>query len=231
VKRLERSRNDRVLLGVCGGFGEYFGIDGDLVRILWILSVVAGGLGIVPYVAAYLLMPESQAPSDAPSPDRLAKNVGLGLVALGGVVFFRQIGIGFADVFGFWNWRVLGPLALFVMGVFLVWPRTRGAVGLSKDRRLHRSVSNRVLAGVAGGLAEDVSLDANLVRLIFVVAAVVTSGLAILAYLLLVVVLPDGDPTSSSTPEEPRTSGPASGGPVPPAPPAAPDQAPSPGDR
>jgi phage shock protein C len=117
------------------------------------------------------------------------------------------------------------------MGVFLVWPRTRGAVGLSKDRRLHRSVSNRVLAGVAGGLAEDVSLDANLVRLIFVVAAVVTSGLAILAYLLLVVVLPEGDPTSSSAPPEPTASGPASGGPVPPAPPAAPDQAPSPGDR
>ncbi len=58
-KRLMRSRDDRWLGGVCGGFAEYFGVDANLVRLLVVLGTVLGfGSLIVAYVAAWILMPE-----------------------------------------------------------------------------------------------------------------------------------------------------------------------------
>ncbi len=57
------------------------------------------------------------------------------------------------------------------------------------ERRLYRSRKNRVIAGVAGGLGEYFDIDPVLVRVIFVVAAL-ASGVGILAYLILWVVVP-----------------------------------------
>jgi len=45
VKKLYRSKKDRMLAGVCGGIGEYFGIDSTLIRILWVLLSLGGGAG------------------------------------------------------------------------------------------------------------------------------------------------------------------------------------------
>ena len=57
-KRLYRSRTNRWIWGVCGGFGEYFGIDPVIVRLIWVLITLAYGAGIVAYILAYLLIPE-----------------------------------------------------------------------------------------------------------------------------------------------------------------------------
>ena len=46
IKKLYRSKDDRMLAGVCGGIAEYLDIDPTVVRILWIVSVVFAGFGI-----------------------------------------------------------------------------------------------------------------------------------------------------------------------------------------
>ena len=56
MKKLERDPSNRVLFGICGGFARYFGVDADFVRILWIFSLLFGGIGLVPYVAAIFLV-------------------------------------------------------------------------------------------------------------------------------------------------------------------------------
>lgn len=58
TKRLMRSRNDRMIAGVCGGLGEYFGIDPTLFRIAFALSLFVGGSGFVLYIVLWLVMPE-----------------------------------------------------------------------------------------------------------------------------------------------------------------------------
>ena len=58
VKKLYRSKEDRMLAGVCGGIGEYFGIDSTLVRILWILLSLGGGAGILLYIICAIVVPE-----------------------------------------------------------------------------------------------------------------------------------------------------------------------------
>jgi len=60
VRRLYRSKRDRVLAGVCGGLGEYFDIDPNLVRLgVILLTLATGFLPVnITYIAAWLLLSE-----------------------------------------------------------------------------------------------------------------------------------------------------------------------------
>ena len=70
---IKRSRDDRMLGGVCGGIAKHLNIDPVIVRIATIALVCAVGAGAVAYVAAWVLMPledgpETAAPADARDP-------------------------------------------------------------------------------------------------------------------------------------------------------------------
>ena len=68
-RRLTRSRDDRMLSGVCGGVGEYAGIDANLVRLLVVLGTVIGfGSLLVAYVVAWVLMPQAPLVSPTAAP-------------------------------------------------------------------------------------------------------------------------------------------------------------------
>jgi len=56
-KRLVRVQKDRKIAGVCAGFGAYFNLDPTLVRLLWIVLVLAGGAGVLLYLIAWIIMP------------------------------------------------------------------------------------------------------------------------------------------------------------------------------
>ncbi|MBQ8592301.1 MAG: PspC domain-containing protein [Lachnospiraceae bacterium] len=57
-KKLERSKMNRMICGVCGGIGSYFNLDPTLIRILWVIFSVAGGAGIIAYIVAAIIIPE-----------------------------------------------------------------------------------------------------------------------------------------------------------------------------
>ncbi len=57
-KKLYRSRSNRIFLGVCGGIGDYFGIDPTVVRAAWIIFCALGGSGLIAYLLIALFMPE-----------------------------------------------------------------------------------------------------------------------------------------------------------------------------
>ena len=61
----------------------------------------------------------------------------------------------------------------------------------SAPRRLYRSRTDRMLSGVSGGLAAYFDVDPVLVRLLWVVGAVFSGGLLVLAYLVLWIVVPE----------------------------------------
>jgi phage shock protein C len=56
--------------------------------------------------------------------------------------------------------------------------------------RLERSTTNKVIAGVCGGIAEYLQIDPTVVRVFFVIATVMTAGLGFLGYLVLLVMMP-----------------------------------------
>jgi len=57
IKKLYRSKTDKVIAGVCGGLGDYFEIDPVLVRLLWVLLIFGYGFGVFAYLIAWLIIP------------------------------------------------------------------------------------------------------------------------------------------------------------------------------
>ena len=61
MKQLYKSNTNKKVAGVCGGIGEYFGIDPTLVRLGFVaLSLLAGG-GLAVYIIAAIIMPKGEA--------------------------------------------------------------------------------------------------------------------------------------------------------------------------
>ncbi len=57
TRKLQRSRTDRKLAGICGGLAQYFNVDPTLVRVLFVLLAVLGGSGLVLYLAMWIIVP------------------------------------------------------------------------------------------------------------------------------------------------------------------------------
>ena len=57
MKRVTKSLTDRKILGVCGGLGEYFGIDPTLIRAGFVVFGFAGA-GVLAYIVLALIVPE-----------------------------------------------------------------------------------------------------------------------------------------------------------------------------
>ena len=57
-KRLSRTREGRVVAGVCAGIAAYFGLDPTLVRLAFAVFTIFGGAGILIYLIAWIVVPE-----------------------------------------------------------------------------------------------------------------------------------------------------------------------------
>lgn len=55
--RLMRSQSNRMVAGVCGGLGEYLGIDPTFIRIFFLLLVFGEGAGVLIYMVLWILLP------------------------------------------------------------------------------------------------------------------------------------------------------------------------------
>ena len=119
-RRLYRSRDDRVIGGVCGGIAKYFDIDPVLVRVGAVALVFLGGAGILAYLAAVLLIPnegEAGQPPEAPKRGLAIAGVVLLVVAICVVLPFQ----------GGWgpNWGLV-PLGFLALAGLLVWRLASG---------------------------------------------------------------------------------------------------------
>src|SRR5918911_1779147 len=123
VKRLERSRREKILAGVCGGLGRYFDIAPAVFRLGFVVLTLLGGAGILVYLAAVLVMPkegeESSIAEDVLKKRREhpARLVALGLIAVAILSLLAR-----AD-----TWPSAGAawFLVIVAGLVLLWTSTR----------------------------------------------------------------------------------------------------------
>ena len=58
TKRLYRDTKNRLIGGVCSGLGDYFNVDYSIIRIIWLLLFLFGGIGLLAYIIAWIVVPE-----------------------------------------------------------------------------------------------------------------------------------------------------------------------------
>jgi len=213
-RRLYRSRTNRVIAGVCGGLGEFLGVDPMFIRLLWLLSVFLGGTGVLAYGMLTLVIPEetlehAQLKRAIPGwganwqRDLSSTNVGfllgLALILLGVGLLLGNLGLIPGFVYRVWRlfWQIFWPLALITLGILLILGLSdqtwRSHFGLRGGGPLRRS-RDRVIAGVCGGLAEYMGVDPTVIRVIWVFGTLLSLGvIGVWAYLALMLVMPEPD--------------------------------------
>jgi len=59
MKQLYRSKNNRMLGGVCAGLGEHLDVDPTVIRLIWaVVTFLSFGTGIIIYILAWIIIPE-----------------------------------------------------------------------------------------------------------------------------------------------------------------------------
>jgi signal transduction histidine kinase len=160
---LRRARSGKYIGGVCAGLGRHLGVDPLVVRIAFVAAATAGGVGLLLYAAAWVLIPADEAreaPARRPPRDRRAAiqvALGVGLLTLSVLLTMRALGLWFSDA-------VVWPVVLLAAGGGMLWRQSLGrnpaeavappAVGkpepAPEERRRER---NRVLSGTGVGAA------------------------------------------------------------------------------
>ena len=118
---LRRSRDDRVIAGVCGGLGRYFGIDPVILRLVFVVLLLAGGSGILLYGVGWIAIPEERPGDELGAAAREgerrgggAEVIGIALVVLGAFFLLRE---AFPDAF---DSDYVWPVLLIVIGLVVL---------------------------------------------------------------------------------------------------------------
>ena len=123
--RLERSTDDRIIAGVCGGVAQTLGVDPTLVRLVFAILALAGGAGIALYAALWFFM-------------RGQRWIALLPLLAAGSLVLGSLGL---------SWHVIAAFALIGVGLALMWQR---GGSLRPDAPL--SLAGLVVAAVGVGL-------------------------------------------------------------------------------
>lgn len=128
MKRIYRSRTDKVISGVCGGLGKYFGIDPTIVRIVWAVFFFAMGTGILAYIIAMIIIPVEplEGEPEVTKPDgtvdlykseQASVNVNSKtlLLVIGSIILLVGILFLIGNIFGAVGW-------VFSIGSKIFWP-------------------------------------------------------------------------------------------------------------
>jgi len=218
TKKLYRSKIDRIVTGVCGGFAEYLNIDPTIVRVIWLVILFLSGiwLGFLIYLACVVIMKDNPHQSFADKkPQNTALYWGIGLVLLGfallssrwdwDMFYFRPFHWNFFRPW-FFNWDRFWPVIIILFGVFYLihvlrqGKETKGdssepenPLGLSSQgTRLFRSHDEKIIGGVCGGIAKNLNIDPVIVRIVWVVLSLISWViLGVIVYIAWMIIVPE----------------------------------------
>jgi phage shock protein PspC (stress-responsive transcriptional regulator) len=220
-KRLYRSRSDRILGGVCGGLAAYLNADPTVIRVVWLLLSIPGLFGVIVYIFAWILIPEDPAEASVEVRRNATNSAvlwGAVLLIIGLYILANNLGFDwdFWPRWRFWpygfDWDVVIALGFIGLGAYFVYQAVRSEGGAKaaeaiggeaemERKKLTRSTTDKMIAGVCGGLADYLNVDPSIVRLGWVILTLATGVLwGIIVYIAWMIVVPEATNVEVSTP-------------------------------
>jgi phage shock protein C len=194
MKKIHRSQEDRIIAGVCGGFAKYLGIDPMIVRLVWIFFTIFGGMGVLAYIFSIILISEDERPiskevKEESGHDEKLVLWGVIIIVVGILLFFRHrpmFSMMWHTMSGNW-FNILFAVALIGIGIYILLNKRNGDEKIGSNLNLsglHISETDKKLAGVCGGIAETISIDSTIIRLIWVLGTLLSAGIGVVLYIV-----------------------------------------------
>ncbi|NIV10484.1 MAG: PspC domain-containing protein [Aliifodinibius sp.] len=124
MKKLYRSQTNSMIFGVCGGLGQYFGIDPTIVRLAFVFLAFYHMLGVWVYLVLAILLPTAPEGYQARSSSvnfeqttQTTKVIGGGLILLGILALFSTFSISW---FSWMRLENMWPALIILFGVLLL---------------------------------------------------------------------------------------------------------------
>ena len=188
-KTLSRSKKDKIFLGVCAGLADYYSVNSNLVRLLFALSILLGGLGAVFYLILFVFVATGD-PLDeieVSGKVRSQKNkalLGITMITVG-LYFIIMPTNYFPLVFMFFiPTKILFPIVFLLAGIW-IQKNYRLKTGITTKTNFQRPIRGRLFLGVCIGLAEYLGTYALVIRLLFVIFTFATLGVGIIIYFII----------------------------------------------
>lgn len=120
MKKIMRSKNNRVFLGVCGGLAEYFNIDASIIRIIWfILAIPSFGTLTLAYILCGIIIPEEDGyiyqDGESTKNTNSSLYIGLALIFIGAYMLLKIIYPDIMRLSRYW------PALLIVLGLYIIF--------------------------------------------------------------------------------------------------------------
>lgn len=125
MKKLKRSRSDKVIMGVCGGLGEYLNMDATIIRIVWfVLALTSFGTFALAYIICGLVIPEDDGYIEADGEERTNSSEN-GKFILGGALILIGLFMLGNILFPWFSYMVrqltrLWPALLILLGAYII---------------------------------------------------------------------------------------------------------------
>lgn len=172
-RRLFRSRRKRMIAGIAGGLGRYFNTDPIMFRIVLLALALFGGVGVLLYLIAWILIPQESAPGQR-TPSRRATGrraallTGIALLLLGALVLlYKLLSVAFTETWPLIATLVTPVLIALCAGSVWLW------LGHRQSSRLQPSSPDIV---VGRRIAFGVSVIAALIALALISALAAGGG-------------------------------------------------------
>jgi phage shock protein C len=119
-EKIYRSKNDKIIFGVCAGLANYFEIDPTIVRVITALLLVIGTNFIIPlYIILAIILPQDPNEKKEKIVNKTNNSylLGAGLVAFGLIMLL--------DSYNIVLWRNLWPAILIIIGAIIIWGKNQ----------------------------------------------------------------------------------------------------------
>lgn len=127
-KKLYRSRDNRVIAGVCGGLGEFFDTDPIWFRLGFLLLFFGNGIGLIAYILLWVLVPENSRQKRGKegrveaAANQLANDVGRkdGMAILGLILLVLGVVFLLDNLFSWFSFHMFWPVLIILLGLYIL---------------------------------------------------------------------------------------------------------------